>query len=101
MIVAPVVEELAFRGYLSRWLIGADFEAVPLGRTTAWSLIVSSATFGALHGQLWLAGTLAGLVYALALKGRGRLVDAIVAHATTNALLACSASITGNWSLWS
>ena len=64
-------------------------------------LLVSSAAFGALHGQLWPAGAVAGLVYALALKGRGRLGDAIVAHATTNALLACCASLTGNWSLWS
>lgn len=101
VVVAPVVEELAFRGYLSRWLIDADFEAVPLGKSTAWSLIVSSAAFGVLHGHLWPAGTVAGLVYALALRSRGRLGDAIVAHATTNALLACCASFTGNWSLWS
>jgi exosortase E/protease (VPEID-CTERM system) len=101
VVVAPVVEELAFRGYLSRWLIEADFEAVPLGKSTAWSLIVSSVAFGALHGHLWPAGFLAGVVYALALKGRGRLGDAIVAHTTTNALLACCALITGNWSFWS
>lgn len=101
VVVAPVVEELAFRGYLSRWLIDTNFEAVPLGKSTAWSLLVSSAAFGALHGELWPAGTVAGLAYALALKGRGRLGDAVVAHATTNALLACCASFTGNWSLWS
>jgi hypothetical protein len=40
-----------------------------------------------LHGR-WLAGTLAGIGYALALRQRGQLADAIVAHMTTNALIA-------------
>ncbi len=53
-----------------------------------------------MHGR-WLAGTLAGMAYALALYRRGKIVDAIVAHATTNALIAGFVLATGNWSLWS
>jgi len=56
--------------------------------------------FGALHGR-WLGGTLAGMAYALALYRRGEVVDAIVAHATTNALIAGFVLATGSWSLWS
>ena len=60
---------------------------------------ISSALFGALHGR-WLAGTLAGLLYALALYRRRELADAVVAHATTNALIAANVLATGSWSLW-
>jgi membrane protease YdiL (CAAX protease family) len=48
---------------------------------------MSSVLFGVLHGR-WLAGTLAGIGYALAFRQRGQLVDAVVAHMTTNALIA-------------
>jgi exosortase E/protease (VPEID-CTERM system) len=100
VFVAPLVEELAFRGYLVRRLIGADFQAVPPARLTWSSLLISSALFGALHGQ-WLAGMAVGVVYALAQRQRGRLGDAVLAHATTNGLLTVYALATGNWSSWS
>jgi exosortase E/protease (VPEID-CTERM system) len=100
VIIAPCVEELAFRGYLTRRVIAANFESVPLGRFTLLSFLVSSAAFGALHGR-WLAGTLAGMLYALALYRYGRLSHCVTAHATTNALLASSALATGKWSLLS
>jgi membrane protease YdiL (CAAX protease family) len=48
---------------------------------------MSSVLFGVLHGR-WLAGTLAGIGYALTLRQRGQFVDAVVAHMTTNALIA-------------
>jgi membrane protease YdiL (CAAX protease family) len=38
------------------------------------------------------------MAFALAVYHRGRLADAIVAHATTNALIACYAVFTGSWS---
>jgi hypothetical protein len=38
--------------------------------------------------------------YALALYRRGSLTDAVVAHATTNALLAAYVLTTGSWALW-
>jgi hypothetical protein len=40
------------------------------------------------------------MLYALALSRRGRLSDAVLAHATTNALLAAYVLTTGAWSLW-
>jgi exosortase E/protease (VPEID-CTERM system) len=100
VFVAPLAEELAFRGYLVRRLIGADFQAVPPDRLTWSSLLISSALFGALHGQ-WLAGMAAGAAYALAQRRRGQLGDAVLAHATTNGLLTAYALSTGNWSSWS
>src|SRR5439155_25289283 len=99
VVVVPLAEELAFRGYLMRRLIAADFQEVPLGQFSWFSFLVSSALFGALH-QRWLAGALAGVFYALCLYRRGRLMDAVLAHAATNALIAACVLITGKWSLW-
>ena len=98
-VVVPVVEELAFRGYLLRRLIDADFTAVSPRHFTASSFLISSVVFGMLHGR-WLAGILAGMVYALAQYRRGQLADAIVAHATTNGLLAAYVVIFGHWVFW-
>jgi CAAX prenyl protease-like protein len=81
-------------------LIAADFEEVPLGRFSWFSFAASSVAFGALHGH-WLAGTLAGMGFALVLYYRGRLCDCIVAHATANALLAAYVLSSGAWSVWS
>jgi CAAX prenyl protease-like protein len=59
----------------------------------------SSLVFGVMH-QRMLAGTLAGAVYALVLLRRGELSDAVLAHGTTNALLAAYVLISGNWGMW-
>jgi len=99
VITVPIAEELAFRGYVMRKLIADDFEKVPLGRFTWVSFLVSSALFGVLHGQ-WLAGTLAGMVFAAAVYRSGLLADAIVAHSVTNALLSAYVLTTHDWSLW-
>ena len=80
--------------------LGLVFEEVPVGRFTWFSFLASSAAFGLLHGR-WVAGTLAGLVYAVALFRRRQLADAYLAHATTNALIAADVLWTGAWSLWS
>jgi exosortase E/protease (VPEID-CTERM system) len=100
VIFVPFAEELAFRGYLLRRLVSADFRNVPPASFTWVSVAISSAAFGALHGR-WLAGTLAGLVYTLAFYRRGKLSDAVLAHATTNGSIAAIVLATGNWSLWS
>ena len=98
-LTVPIVEELAFRGYLMPKLINPDFLAVKPGQFTWLSFAVSSLLFGAMHGA-WLAGTVAGIGYALALYRRGVVGDAIIAHSTTNALLAIYVWQTQHWSLW-
>jgi CAAX prenyl protease-like protein len=98
IVTVPLVEELAFRGYLMRRLTDADFESVPFTRWSWASFLISSVCFGVMH-QRWLAGTIAGLFYALAVHRRGQLSDGIAAHATTNVLIALSVLLTGTWSL--
>jgi len=63
-------------------------------------VLISSVAFGLLHGGRWLAGTIAGVLYAAALRWRGRIGDAVAAHAVTNALLAAWVLISGHWGLW-
>jgi exosortase E/protease (VPEID-CTERM system) len=99
VLIVPVVEELAFRGYLLRKFIAPNFEDVRLGQLTVFSWFASSALFGFLHGR-WLAGTLAGMLYALAVYRRGQIGDAVLAHTTTNALIAAWVVKTGRWGLW-
>lgn len=96
----PIAEELAFRGFLLRRLVAEDFEAVPSGRFTWPALLLSSVAFGALHGSRWIAGTLAGLLYGLAMTRKGKLGDAIIAHAVTNAVLAVYVLLSNQWQLW-
>jgi len=100
VLMVPLAEELAFRGYLTRRLLGADFQAIPPGQFTWWSLLLSSLVFGALHGR-FVAGTLAGIAYAMAYRRRGELTDAVLAHGVTNGLIALTVLTTGSWSLWS
>ena len=100
VITVPLAEEFAFRGYLIRKLIAKGFENVPLGQFSWFSFIVTSVLFGLLH-ERWIAGTLAGMGYALALYRRGQLGDAVIAHITTNALIAIFVLTQARWSLWS
>jgi exosortase E/protease (VPEID-CTERM system) len=99
-VTVPVAEELAFRGFLARQLINRDFQNVPYTAFTWFSFAFSSLLFGLMHGR-WVAGTLAGMIFAYAMYRRGKLSDAIVAHATTNALIAVYVLTTGSWQLWS
>jgi exosortase E/protease (VPEID-CTERM system) len=99
VVTVPLAEELAFRGFLLRRFIAADFESVPPTRFTWSSFTLSSILFGAVH-QRWLAGTIAGLLYALVALHRGRLGDAVLSHATTNTLIAAYVLTTGTWTLW-
>jgi exosortase E/protease (VPEID-CTERM system) len=99
VITVPIAEELAFRGYLLRKLVSRDFENVPGNRFTLLSFVVSSILFGLLHAS-WIAGTVAGALFAVATYYRGRVSDAIVAHMTANALIAIAVLGFGRWDLW-
>ena len=83
-----------------RKFIAKDFENVPLGQFSWFSFILTSVLFGLLH-ERWVAGTLAGMGYAFALYHRRQFSDAVVAHMTTNALIAIFVLTQARWSLWS
>jgi exosortase E/protease (VPEID-CTERM system) len=100
VITVPIAEELAFRGFLLRRLVSADFESVGWQSVSWIAILLSSIAFGVLHGDRWLAGTIAGAIYAVTWMRRGSMGDAVAAHATTNALIAAWVLIGGHWHLW-
>lgn len=100
VLTVPMVEELAFRGFLIRRVISADFDSLSPRRYTYFAVVVSSVAFGLLHGDRWIAGSVAGLIYAAVFVRRGRMGDAVAAHALTNALLAAWVMWSGRWYLW-
>jgi exosortase E/protease (VPEID-CTERM system) len=101
VVAVPVAEELAFRVYAMRRVMDSDIEGVPVGAFSWPSFVISSALFGAFHGALWLQGTIAGMAFACALYRRRAFGDALLAHATANALIAIYVFTTGRWSVWS
>jgi exosortase E/protease (VPEID-CTERM system) len=94
-IAEPVAEELAFRGFLLRRIVSPRFLSVEARAITWAPALISSCAFGVLHADRWLAATLGGLLYAYAFLRRGRIGDAVAAHATSNAMLAAYLAFMG------
>jgi len=97
VVTAPIAEELAFRGYLLRRLISADFDRLPFPVLPVFLFPFLSA----IRCPAWqLAGWHSGRdVLRLGALPACRVADAIVAHATTNALIAAVVLISKNGSL--
>lgn len=100
IVIVPVAEEIAFRGFLLRRIGHTEFQSVPFASSTWSGLVISSIVFGLLHGPRWPAGIVASFAYAWSAQARGRLGDAVVAHALTNALIAALVITQGQWQLW-
>ena len=99
VVLTPIAEELAFRGFLQRRVQHVDFESVPLERWSAPGVALSAVAFGALHGN-WIGGIAVGVIFSLCLRGPGRLSEAIACHALINGALAVLAAATGRWAWW-
>jgi len=100
VLIVPIAEELAYRGYLMRRLSQAHFEAVRF-QSVRWPALAATAiVFGFAHGALWLPGIAAGVGFGLLVIRRGQIGEAVVAHATSNALLAACVLGGNQWQLW-
>ena len=100
IIIVPLAEEFAFRGYLHRALSARRFVDAPIASFSWPAFLISSALFGVLH-ERWLAGALAGAAFAVALYRSGRISGAVIAHMAANALIAAWAIAFQEWSLLS
>ena len=98
VVTVPIAEELGFRSYLLCKLAGKDVVTRGNIEFSIVAFIASSVAFGLLHGA-WLAGTVAGLIYAAVRYKSKHVLDAIIAHGTTNMLLFFYAVYSGHWSL--
>lgn len=99
IVLAPVAEELVFRGYLLSRLGRQPILLVGAARFPWIAVLSSAALFGVLH-DAWLAGTLAGLAYGWLRQTGASIWAPIMGHAVTNALLAAFVLTTGTWSVW-
>ena len=98
-LVVPPLEEVFYRSFLYRYIIKPDFQSVLLKRFSWTSFLVTSAVFGVEHFQ-WLAGILCGFAYQGLVCWKGRLGDAMTAHALTNLLLGLWVVWKGAWQFW-
>ena len=96
-VIAPA-EELFFRSFLYRRLQRRDFLSVPPSRFDPSAFAWTVCLFSLEHDRL-LAAALCGVVYGL-LALRHGLLAAVVAHVTTNLLLAVYVIATGRWGFW-
>jgi exosortase E/protease (VPEID-CTERM system) len=100
IITVPIAEELAYRGFLMRRIVRADFESLSL-RAVPWTaVLISAIVFGITHGRLWMAGIVAGLGFGALAVRTGKIGESVAAHATTNALIAMQVLLFGQWQLW-
>lgn len=100
VVVAPVVEELFYRGFLLRFVTDMDdFRRVPLGTFSALALVINVLVFALSHPE-WLAAAIFALAMCLLLRGTRNLFACILAHGVTNLLLGVYVVQSGQWQLW-
>ena len=99
VVATPIAEELAFRGFVARRLVRREFETVSLRELSWRPILLSAAVFAGCHGVEWPAALVAGIAYGWLAWKTESLGEAISAHATTNACIACWALATGAWHL--
>jgi CAAX prenyl protease-like protein len=101
VVLVPILEELFWRGWLTRWLIdGNDFRRVPLGAYTATSFWIGTVMFASEHGPFWEVGLIAGIAYNWWMCRNKSLADCTLAHAVTNGCLSIYVLVTGEWQYW-
>ncbi len=98
-LVVPPIEELFYRSFLYRYIVNQDFMKVALSQFGWAPFLVTSLIFGFEHSQ-WLAGILCGFAYQWLVIRKGRLGDAITAHAITNFLLGVWVVWRCDWKFW-
>ena len=99
-VVVPPLEEVFYRSFLYRYFVNANFRATPLGQFHAPSFVVTSAIFGLMHPDRWLAGILCGLSFQWLVVRKKRLGDSMTAHAISNFLLGIWIVWKGAWNFW-
>lgn len=98
-LVVPVLEELFYRSFLYRYLVQPDFQKVSMKHFGWWPFLLTAVIFASTHYE-WLAAMLCAFVYQGLVIWKGRLGDAITAHAITNFLLGLWVVYKGAWHFW-
>jgi exosortase E/protease (VPEID-CTERM system) len=97
VLVVPLAEELAFRGYVIRRLISPDVEVVKWTNVSTVALVVQAILFGILHPQHMLGASIAGLAYGWLGRSTRSGYAPVLAHALTNAIVVAMAAVMQRW----
>lgn len=98
--IVPIIEELALRGWLVRWVENPQWEQVNL-KFLSWKAIITPSIYGVLtHPSEAIAAFVwFGLVSWLMVR-TGSLWECVMAHAVTNLLLGLYVVQFSAWHLW-
>ncbi|BCR05301.1 CAAX prenyl protease-related protein [Desulfuromonas versatilis] len=99
VLVVPVMEELFWRSFLLRYVIGNDFTKVPIGAFSWTSFLVTVVLFGLEHNY-YLAGMMAGAAFNLLLYYTRSIAQCVLCHAVANLALGVYVLQTGQWRFW-
>ena len=86
VIVVPLMEELFWRGFLLRLLVGRYFERVELGEFTWFSCLAVAGLFALAH-PWYISAFICALFYNWLLYKTKSILACVVAHGLTNLLL--------------
>jgi len=101
VLVVPVMEELFWRDFLWRQIIAPnDFKLARVGEFEWPAFLVVPAVFAFVHGNWWLTSIVWALMIGGLLVYTKSLGACIVAHATTNLLLALYVLRWKDWAFW-
>ena len=99
VLVIPVIEEFAWRGWLYRWIVRSDFLRVDPARLHWGAAVFSSVLFASVHTR-WAAAFVCGLLYLWVYQRSRNLWAAVGAHAVTNLLLGVHVVAFGAHQFW-
>ncbi|MDQ6654305.1 MAG: CAAX prenyl protease-related protein [Verrucomicrobiota bacterium] len=101
VIVVPLVEEIAWRGFLLRYLIHEKFDEVPIGAFSWFSFAAVTLAFTLVHSPAdWAAAAITGALYNTVAYRTKSLSACVVTHAVTNLLLGLWIMHTKQWGFW-
>jgi CAAX prenyl protease-like protein len=98
-VTIAACEELFWRSFLYRWMLGEKFWRVDLGQFQPFLFLTVNIIFGFEHSQ-WFAGILAGFAFGWVLLRTRDISAAIFCHGVTNFLLGLYCLGTGDYHFW-
>ncbi len=98
-IVVPLIEEVFWRGFLSRYLISEDFEKVEQGTFTRFSFLLVTLLFASAHTEILAAIAWCAMINVLYARTKN-VWACVLMHAVTNGLLGAYILMTKEWHLW-
>ena len=101
VLVVPVMEELFWRDFLWRQILAPnDFKLAEVGERSWSAFLIVSLAFAFVHGNWWLTSIVWALMIGGLLVYTKSLGACIIAHATTNLLLAIYVLVYRDWAFW-